>query len=277
MASRLLSTPLALDAFQTAAATGLAFAVVLLARRQGVRVERESGVALARGLVQIVAVGAVLSLVLRAPLGAAALLLAAMVVFAARIAAGRVPGVPGAFPTALAAIGGGSGIVILFMVVLGVVRRDVTDIVSVGSMILANAMNTCALALERLRSDMEAHRGYIEAGLALGASPAQVTAPYVQNAVRASLIPRLDSLSSLGIVWIPGLMAGMVLTGAHPLDAALFQFVTLALVLAAAGLTSLVCVRFLRARAFTSAAQLAPIRASLSGDVPRSSSPAARW
>lgn len=257
MLGRLFSGPVARDGAQAAAAAVLALAVVLLARRQGVRLERESTIALVRGLVQILAVGAVLSLVLHAPLAAAALMLGVMLVFAAAIAAGRVPGVPGAFPTALAGIGAGSGAVIVAMVALDIVRADVTDLVSVGSMILANAMNSSALALERLRSELDAHRGYVEAGLSLGASPAQVSAPYVQRAVRASLIPRLDSLSSLGIVWIPGLMAGMVLSGAHPMGAALFQFVTLALVLAAGGLTSLVCVRLLRGRAFTSADQLA--------------------
>jgi putative ABC transport system permease protein len=257
MLARILSGHVALDSAQGAAAMIIALAVVLLARRQGVRLERESAIALVRSLVQILAVGAVLSLVLRASLGAGALMLVVMLLFAAAIAAGRVPGVPGAFSIALTGIGAGSGAVIVAMVGLGIVRSDVADLVTVGSMILANAMNTSALALERLRAELDAHRGYVEAGLALGASPAQAAAPYVQRAVRASLIPRLDSLSSLGIVWIPGLMAGMVLARADPMGAALLQFVTLALVLAASGLTSLVCVRLLRARAFTAADQLA--------------------
>ena len=257
MWGHLLSGRLALDAAQGASAATLALAVVLLARRQGVRLERESAIALARGLIQILAVGAVLSFVLGASLPLAALMLAVMLVFAATIAAARVPGVPGAFPTALVGIGAGSGLVILSMVGIGIVPADVADVVTVGSMILANAMNTSALALERLRSELDAHRGYVEAGLSLGASPTQVTAPYVQKAVRASLIPRLDSLGSLGIVWIPGMMAGMVLARADPMGAALLQFVTLALVLAASGLTALVCVRLLRARAFTAADQLA--------------------
>jgi putative ABC transport system permease protein len=50
--------------------------------------------------------------------------------------------------------------------------------------------------------------------------------------VRASLIPRIDSLRSLGIVWIPGLMAGMVLAGSDPVYAAIYQFVVIAMVFA---------------------------------------------
>jgi hypothetical protein len=41
-------------------------------------------------------------------------------------------------------------------------------------------------------------------------------APYVQSSFEASLIPAIDSLRSLAIVWIPGLMAGMLLSGARP-------------------------------------------------------------
>jgi putative ABC transport system permease protein len=257
MWGRVFSGPVVLNLAQATGAAVLAFAVILLARGQGVRLERESAVALVRGAVQILAVGAVLAFVLRGSLAVAVLTLAVMLVFAARIAAGRVPNLPGAFPNALAGIGAGSGLAIVAMMALHLVKADVLDVVTVGSMILANAMNTSALALERLRSELEAHRGYVEAGLALGASPAQVASPYVQRAVRASLIPRLDSLSSLGIVWIPGLMAGMVLSKANPLAAAVLQFVTLALVLAAGGLTSLVSVRLLRARAFTAADQFA--------------------
>jgi putative ABC transport system permease protein len=39
----------------------------------------------------------------------------------------------------------------------------------------------------------------------------------VQSAVYASLLTRLDMLKSLGLVWIPGVMAGMMVSGAGPI------------------------------------------------------------
>ena len=113
MLGRLFSGPVARGGAQAAVAALLAIAVVLLARRQGVGLERESTIALARGLVQILTVGAVFSLVLGAPLGAAVVMLAVMLVCAAAIAAGRVRGVPGAFPTALRGSAPAPGVVIL--------------------------------------------------------------------------------------------------------------------------------------------------------------------
>jgi putative ABC transport system permease protein len=74
--------------------------------------------------------------------------------------------------------------------------------------------------------------------------------------VRASLIPTIDSLKSLGWGWIPGLMAGMILSGTNPIYAAQYQFVVMAMIFAAAGLSSLTCSLLLGQYAFTDAKQL---------------------
>jgi hypothetical protein len=104
--------------------------------------------------------------------------------------------------------------------------------------------------MERFRADVTAHVGQIEAGLVLGAAPAVTVAPYVQSAVYASLLPRLDMLKSLGFVWIPGVMAGMLVSGASPVYAGIFQFVIVAMILAASGIAGLVATLLMRTRAF---------------------------
>jgi putative ABC transport system permease protein len=146
--------------------------------------------------------------------------------------------------------------VIAVMTWLGVIDTPITALVPVGSMLIANAMNTNGLALNRLRGDVLAHVGEIESALALGAEAKDSLAPYVQASTEASLIPAIDSLRSLGIVWIPGLMAGMMLSGARPVYAAIYQFVVLAMIFAASGITSLVSTFLIRARLFTAAEQL---------------------
>jgi putative ABC transport system permease protein len=66
----------------------------------------------------------------------------------------------------------------------------------------------------------------------------------------------MDNIRSLGIVWIPGIMAGMVLSGASPLYAALYQFVVLTTIFSAAGLTCLVSSHLLTRRIFSPEGQL---------------------
>jgi len=238
------------------AAAIVAFAVVLLGRRRQSHLESEAAIAMVRGLVQIVAVGSVLVLLLRGPRWTASFLLAAMILAAGATSARRAKGIPGSFRVSTYAIACGAGSIIALMTGLGVLDTAITALIPVGSMLIANAMNTNSLALNRFRSDVLAHVGEIETALALGADSKQSISPYVRASLEASLIPAIDSLRSLGIVWIPGLMAGMLLSGARPVNAAIYQFVVLAMVFAASGLTSLISTLLVRSCAFTSAEQL---------------------
>src|SRR4029078_5636603 len=76
------------------------------------------------------------------------------------------------------------------------------------------------------------------------------------NPGRFSLLPRLDMMKSLGLVWIPGVMAGMVVSGASPVYAGIYQFIVVAMILPAPGITGLVATVLMRSRAFSAAAQL---------------------
>lgn len=256
MLNRLFTDQLQLGLAQSAVAALLVFAVVLLGRWRKVHLEREVAIALVRGLVQIIAVGSVLVVLLRGPQWTGAFLLAAMILAAGAISTKRAKGIPGSLQVSTCSIACGSGSVIAIMTWLGVIDTAITSLIPVGSMLIANAMNTNGLALNRFRSDVLAHVGEIETALALGANSKQSIAPYVQASFETSLIPAIDSLRSLGIVWIPGLMAGMLLSGSRPIYAAIYQFVVIAMIFASSSLTSLVSTMLISSHVFTSADQL---------------------
>lgn len=241
---------------QAGIAAAAAFLVVVLARARQIHLEKETSIALVRGLAQIIAVGSVLAILLRGPRWTSGLMLCAMIVAAGNISARRAKKMPGAFVVSTWAIACGAGSVIAIMTALRVIEPSITTLIPVGSMLIANAMNTNGLAMNRFRSDVLAHIGQIETALALGAEPQQSVAPYVQASSEASLIPAIDSMRSLGIVWIPGLMAGMLLSGAKPLYASIYQFVVLAMIFASSGITSLVSMMLIRNKIFSTAEQL---------------------
>jgi putative ABC transport system permease protein len=252
----LLDSQVMLGLLQAVAAILLCLGVVALCRHYGVRVGQETSVSLLRGLVQMALVGVVLGLLLKGGALIAALILFGMMVAAAWTAARRLPEVEGSLYLSFLAIGAGAGTVILFMVFIRALDTQLAILVPVGSMIIANSMNACAQAMERFKSDVLAHVGPIEAALCLGATSDVTVAPYVQSAVYASLLPRLDMLKSLGLVWIPGVMAGMMVSGASPLYAGIFQFIIVAMILAASGISGAVAIALLRRRVFTPAYQL---------------------
>src|SRR6476619_1002538 len=95
---------------QAAAAIALCLAVVVLCRRFAVHVERETVISLARGLVQMVAVGVVLALLLHGNLLIASLILLAMACAAA--ASRRAPEIKNPLLVCFYAIAAGSSVVI---------------------------------------------------------------------------------------------------------------------------------------------------------------------
>ncbi len=256
MLARLFSNQIMLGAAQAAVAGALAVALMFLARARDIHIERETLVSLVRGLAQIVLVGSVLVFVLRGPLLIGLPILIFMMGAAGVTAARRARGIPGAGWVSFYGIAAGAGVVIVLMTFLGVIEWSLDSLIPVGSMLIANSMNTSALALDRFRSELVSHRGQVEAALALGATPRQAVSPYVVESVRSSLIPRVDSIRSLGIVWIPGLMAGMILSGTDPVYAALYQFVIMAMIYASSNLTSLVSTFLIRRQVFSQAHQL---------------------
>jgi putative ABC transport system permease protein len=195
------------------------------------------------------------------PLAWSAVILLGMVGGATWISRQRGDGLPGVTRISLLSIGVGAGTVIVLMTWAGAIEAAVRSLVPVGSMVIANAMKINGLALDRFKQEIRSNRDEIEVGLSLGGPPHAVLAERVRDSVRASLIPVVDSLKSLGWVWIPGIMAGMILAGENPIYASLYQFVIMAMIFAAGGLTSMISSLLLSREVITDAEQLRRIEA----------------
>jgi len=247
---------------QVAAASALAAVVLGLSYVRDLDLERELGGSFVRGFVQVLAMGALIGVLFSIPLSFSALVLAGMVGYAAWESRRRGDGVPRAFRVSLTAIALGSSVVIVAMTAAGAIEATVRNLVPVGGMIIANAMKTNSLALDRFKSEVESNRAEIEALLAVGVPARAAVAEHVTESVRASLIPVVDAMRTLGLVYIPGMMAGMILGGANPIYAAEYQFVIMAMIFAAGGLTSMTTSLLVGRYAFTEAAQLRRFEAS---------------
>ena len=252
-----VSDPAIITGFiQILAATILAAVVLGVVYVRDLDFEREVITTSGRGLVQVVAAGAVIGILLAAHLAWVAVVLAFMIVVAGWISMKRGVAIPGVFRSSVASIGFGAGVVIAMMTLAGAIETTMRDLIVIGSMIIANAMKTNSLVLDRFTGEIVSNRSEIEAMLSVGASPDQAIREYVSTSVYASIIPILDSIKSLGIVQIPGLMAGMIIAGANPIYAAQYQFVIMLMIFAAGGLTVVVNTILLSRRVFTDAKQL---------------------
>ena len=95
--------------------------------------------------------------------------------------------------------------------------------VPLAGMIFANAMNTVSLAAERCYSEINSGVVYDKAR---------------NIAFHASMIPIINSLFAVGLVSLPGMMTGQILSGVSPLVAVRYQIVVMCMVFSSAGISS---------------------------------------
>ena len=130
------------------------------------------------------------------------------------------------YPHALAAIGAG-GVSTLVLVTQGVLAadpwHDPTVLIPLGGMVFASSMNAVSLSAERLDAELARGAAY-EDGRAI--------------ALRSALIPQVNSLFAVGLVSLPGMMTGQILSGIPPLIAVRYQVMVMAMLLGAAGMSA---------------------------------------
>jgi len=121
------------------------------------------------------------------------------------------------------ALGGGA---VLLLVIVGVLElnpwHEPRVVIPLAGMIFAGAMNAVSLAAERLHAELKRGVDYVEAR---------------NSSCQAALIPVINGLFAVGLVSLPGMMTGQILSGVSPLVAARYQIMVMCMLFGASGLS----------------------------------------
>jgi len=104
-------------------------------------------------------------------------------------------------------------------------------LIPLAGMLLGNSMSGNIVALQNFFTAIEERKNEYEAAISLGASPSYATLPFVQDAIRRSLAPTLATMSTTGLVTLPGMMTGQILGGASPIVAIKYQIMIMVAIL----------------------------------------------
>jgi putative ABC transport system permease protein len=232
-----------LELVDLALAYGLVLLAVALARLKRIGQEGQMLWASVRMVFQLLAVGYLLHFVfaVKNPLPVIAIWFV-MGAFALQVMGGRIrrkmPHFYRVMGTSLF-IGCG-GVTFLFCTV--VVRYspwwDPRYLIPLAGMIIGNSMNGASLAAERLGAEMRERRDEIETALCLGASGRQASEKAVQTAFRAALVPTVNTMAAMGIVSLPGMMTGQILSGTEPMVAVRYQVAIMCAITGAVAITA---------------------------------------
>ncbi|MFA9460519.1 ABC transporter permease [Thiohalorhabdus sp. Cl-TMA] len=198
-------------------------------------------VAAGRMIVQLLAVGMVLEWVfgLRHPMAVVGLGLL-MAVLAGREAVARQKfRFSGIYPLGWG-IMVGSSFMVTAVALAGIVSVDPwfrpQYAIPLLGMILGNTLNGIALGMDRVLTGLRREQDHIELLLALGATRREAIRDLAREAVRVGTTPIINGMSVAGVVSLPGMMTGQILSGTPPVEAVKYQIMIFFLVAAGTAL-----------------------------------------
>ncbi len=130
----------------------------------------------------------------------------------------------------------------LFIVVNISPWYDPRYFIPISGMIIGNSMTGISLGVTRLVDGMYTQKHLVESALMLGATPRMAAKKIVNNAFDSAILPTINSMVGMGIVFLPGMMTGQILSGISPITAIEYQ---IAIMLGILGSVSLTVILFI--------------------------------
>lgn len=120
------------------------------------------------------------------------------------------------------------GIVLINFFFLEVViqLRDVLEAqyaIPITGMVLGNCLRSNVIGINDFYYSLKENRERYQFFLAAGATRAEALYPYIRSALKKSANPTLASMATIGLVSLPGMMTGQILSGSSPMTAIQYQ------------------------------------------------------
>lgn len=128
--------------------------------------------------------------------------------------------------------------------------------IPIAGMLIGNSMTGISLGINSLIEGMTTKRALIEEALILGATPQLASRKVINNAFDAAILPTINSMVGMGIVFLPGMMTGQILAGADPTTAIAYQIAIMLGILGAVSLTVIIMLHLSYGTFFNKESQL---------------------
>ncbi len=125
----------------------------------------------------------------------------------------------------------------LFVVVQIDPWYDPQYFIPIAGMLVGNSMTGISLGVKSLVEGMTTQKNLVEEALVLGATPRIATKSIIDNTFDAAIMPTINSMVGMGIVFLPGMMTGQILSGTLPTTAVAYQISIMFGILGAVSLT----------------------------------------
>mgnify|MGYP001473409831 CR=1 FL=1 len=214
---------------------------MLVSMWQKLDLEKDIAIGTMRSAIQLLLVGYVLMFVFKSnhPIFILAII-SVMITVAAWNAGKRGKGLSGIRWRIALSIGCTEMLMMALLLGLHIIEATPQYIIPISGMTIGNAMVVSGLFLNHMKREVESNKGEIETLLCLGASARQAIQDSLKRSVKSSMIPTIDGMKTVGLVQLPGMMTGMIVAGADPVEAVRYQILIVFAFTASAAITSII-------------------------------------
>ena len=234
---------------QVAAAYIFLVILLIIVKLRGIRRENEILISSLRMTLQLILIGYILLYIFdhSHPL-ITVLVIVVMELFAVenifrRVKVGLSPKMKKIIAVSMAAGTTTSLLYFIFVVISLSPWYDPRYFIPIAGMFIGNSMTGISLGVNRLVDGMLSQKHMIEAALMLGAAPKAASKEIVDNAFDAAILPTINSMVGMGIVFLPGMMTGQILSGISPVTAIEYQIAIMLGILGSVALTVIMFVQ----------------------------------
>lgn len=193
-----------------------------------------------RATLQLVLIAVILFPIFNSTLFVQILLLVVMMIAGAVITLERGKEIKHAFWISLFSIFVSYSIIISIFIITKSLDVIPNIIIPISGMLIGNATRTISLNYHKAMKDFKTYQSTVEAMMIDGATKAEALRIPQRETLTNAIVPKIDSLKTLGIVHIPGAMAGMMIAGAHPIEAAGYQILIFFGIVSIASLSTII-------------------------------------
>jgi len=226
-----------LNIFQFALVYLLLIVVIFIMKRSNINQTKLLIVSSFRMTVQLVLAGLILTYILQYPNPVfTAIYLMAMIIFSIYYVLSKHKELNKKFQLAVGLSLFCSGLFMVCFFIMVIVGIDIFNpqyTIPLAGMIIGNSMTGVTLALKVFKETLDNQKLKAESLLNLGVEPDKILNHIANNSLETAILPTINSMVGMGIIFLPGMMTGQILSGTLPITSIMYQIAIMIAICAA--------------------------------------------
>ncbi len=212
-----------------------------ISKKLKLKLEKDTIISVIRAVIQLIIIGYILIIIFKINNYILTFMMQLFIIFnAANNAKNRGKEIQDAFKISLISLLFSTFITMFILIITKALTLTPYQIIPVTGMVAGNSMKAVGLVYRSLKQQFKDQQSQINERLALGANLSLASGEIVIEAIRNGMQPTIDLVRTYGLVSLPGLMTGLIMTGVSPIKAIKYQIMVVFMLLSATGIAAVI-------------------------------------